>query len=176
SPRPWVLGRLGEPPLAPERTLSQSGVYEGDLLYLRAAGEPADPVVAADLVGTAAEAVDSRGGHWTAATWHRFAMAAAAALLGAGAVAVGAGGRGPAGLAAGAALALLLAALGLRRLRREQVASATLALAALPWSARAGVALAGRAGADPAVAVAAGAGGLLAGAVAAPGAPPGWTG
>ena len=167
SPRPWVLGRLGEPPLAPERTLSQSGVYDGDLLYLRAAGQPADPGVVDDLVETIAEAVASRGGHWTAATWHRFAMAAAAALLGAGAVAVGAGGRCPAGLAAGAALALLLAALGLRRLRREQVASATLALAALPWSALAGVALAGRAGADPAVAVAAGAGGLLAGAVAA---------
>ena len=167
SPRPWVLGRLGEPPLAPERTMSPSGVYDGDLLYLRAPGQPADPVVVDDLVETIAEAVDSRGGHWTAATWHRFAMAAAAALLGAGAVAVGAGGRCPAGLAAGAALALLLAALGLRRLRREQVASATLALAALPWSALAGVARAGRAGADPAVAVAAGAGGLLAGAVAA---------
>jgi type VII secretion integral membrane protein EccD len=176
SPRPWVLGRLGEPPLAPERTLSQSGVYDGDLLYLRAAGQPADPVVVDDLVETIAEAVDSRGGHWTAATWHRFAMAAAAALLGAGAVAVGAGGRplagatagrGTAGLAAGAALALLLAALGLRRLLREPVAAAAPALAALPWSALAGAALAGRAGADPAAVVAAGAGGLLAAAVAA---------
>ena len=176
SPRPWVLGRLGEPPLAAERTLSQSGVYDGDLLYLRAAGQPADPVVVDDLVETIAEAVDSRGGHWTAATWHRFAMAAAAALLGAGAVAVGAGGRPPAGLAAGAALALLLAALGLRRLRREPVAAAALALAALPWSALAGVALAGRAGADPAAAVAAGAGGLLAGAVAAAVAAPAVTG
>jgi type VII secretion integral membrane protein EccD len=176
SPRPWVLGRLGEPPLAPERTLSQSGVYDGDLLYLRAAGQPADPVVVDDLVETIAEAVDSRGGHWTAATWHRFAMAAAAALLGAGAVAVGAGGRplagatagrGTAGLAAGAALALLLAALGLRRLLREPVAAAAPALAALPWSALAGAALAGWAGADPAAVVAAGAGGLLAAAVAA---------
>ena len=176
SPRPWVLGRLGEPPLAPERTLSQSGVYDGDLLYLRAAGQPADPVVVDDLVETIAEAVDSRGGHWTAATWHRFAMAAAAALLGAGAVAVGAGGRplagatagrGTAGLAAGAALALLLAALGLRRLLREPVAAAAPALAALPWSALAGAALAGRAGAVPAAVVAAGAGGLLAAAVAA---------
>jgi len=176
SPRPWVLGRLGEPPLAAERTLSQSGVYDGDLLYLRAAGQPADPVVVDDLVETIAEAVDSRGGHWTAATWHRFAMAAAAALLGAGAVAVGAGGRPPAGLAAGAALALLLAALGLRRRRREPVAAAALALAALPWSALAGVALAGRAGADPAAAVAAGAGGLLAGAVAAAVAAPAVTG
>jgi type VII secretion integral membrane protein EccD len=176
SPRPWVLGRLGEPPLAPERTLSQSGVYDGDLLYLRAAGQPADPVVVDDLVETIAEAVDSRGAHWTAATWHRFAMAAAAALLGAGAVAVGAGGRplagatagrGTAGLAAGAALALLLAALGLRRLLREPVAAAAPALAALPWSALAGAALAGWAGADPAAVVAAGAGGLLAAAVAA---------
>jgi type VII secretion integral membrane protein EccD len=186
SPRPWVLGRLGEPPLAPERTLSQSGVYDGDLLYLRAAGQPADPVVVDDLVETIAEAVDGRGGRWTAATWHRFAMAAAAALLGAGAVAVGAGGRplagtatggrGTAWLAAGAALALLLAALGLRRLLREPVAAATLALAALPWSALAGVALAGRAGTGPAAAVAAGSGGLLAGAVAAAVAAPAVTG
>jgi type VII secretion integral membrane protein EccD len=176
SPRPWMLGRLGEPPLAPERTLSQSGVYDGDLLYLRAAGQPADPVVVDDLVETIAEAVDGRGGHWTATTWHRFAMAAAAALLGAGAVAVATGGRGTAWLAAGAALALLLAALGLRRLLREPVAAATLALAALPWSALAGVALAGRAGADPAAAVAAGAGGLLAGAVAAAVAAPAVTG
>jgi WXG100 protein secretion system (Wss), protein YukD/EccD-like transmembrane domain len=133
-PRRWVLGRLGEPPLAPERTLAEHGVYDGDLLYLRPAGQPADPVVVDDLVETIAEAVDRRGGHWTAATWHRFALAAAAALLGAAAVAAGAAAGAGAGgtaalaalaaLAAGAAMALLLAALGLRRLLRQPVAAA----------------------------------------------------
>jgi type VII secretion integral membrane protein EccD len=194
APRPWVLGRLGEPPLAPERTLAEHGVYDGDLLYLRAAAQPADPVVVDDLVETIAEAVDRRGGHWNAGTWHRFALAAAAVLLGAGAVAAGVGGgrlagagaatglgAGPGGaaglgaLAAGVALALLLAALGLRRLLRQPVAAAALALAALPWAALAGADLGARAvaaGSGPWAPLAAGAGGLLAAALAAAGAVP----
>src|SRR5215217_6158441 len=102
-PLDWRLGRLGEPPLRPERTLAQSGVYDGDLLYLRA-------------------------GRWRASTWHRFAMAAAGTLLAAAAAALaGAGGRGRAelaGAAGGAAVGLCLAALGLGRRLGQPVAAA----------------------------------------------------
>jgi type VII secretion integral membrane protein EccD len=178
-PLHWVLGRLGEPPLRPERTLAQSGVYDGDLLYLRAAGPPVDPVVVDDLAETIADAVDTRGGRWRTSTWHRFAMATAGALLAAGAALVGAGGRLTVELAApaaGSAVALSLAALGLRRLLREPVAAAALALAALPWWALAAALVAGRPGAGPVVPVAAAAGGLLAGALAAAAAVPALTG
>jgi type VII secretion integral membrane protein EccD len=170
-PLHWRLGRLGEPPLRPERTLSQSGVYDGDLLYLRAAGQPDDPAVVEDLVDTIAEAVDTRGGQWRASTWHRFAMVTAGALIAAAAGALaGAGGRGRAelaGAAAGAAVGLSLAALGLGRRLGQPVAAAALALAALPWWALAAGVLAGRPGVAPAVPVTAAAGGLLAGALAA---------
>jgi type VII secretion integral membrane protein EccD len=178
-PLHWRLGRLGEPPLRPERTLAQSGVYDGDLLYLRAAGQPADPAVVEDLVETIAEAVDTRGGQWRAGTWHRFAMVAAGTLIAAAAALAGAGGRGRAelaGVAAGAAVGLSVAALGLGRRLGQPVAAAALALAALPWWALAAGVLAGRPGMDPAVPVVAAAGGLLAGALAAAATVPAATG
>jgi type VII secretion integral membrane protein EccD len=169
-PVPWVLGRLGEPPLRPERTLAQSGVFDGDLLYLSAVERWADPVVVDDLVETIADAVDSRGGHWSGTTWYRFATVAAGTLIAAGAAFAAAGGRRTvelAALAAGSAVVLCLAALGLQRRLGEQVAATVLALAALPWWALAAASLADRPRVESVVPVAAAAIGLLAGAAAA---------
>jgi type VII secretion integral membrane protein EccD len=179
APLPWVLGRLGEPPLRPERTLAQSGVFDGDLLYLRADQRWADPVVVDDLVETIAEAVDTRGGHWSDTTWYRFAMVTAGVLLAAGAAFAGAGAPRTVALAAPAAalaVVLCLGALGLQRRLREPVAATALALAALPWWALAGAALAGRPGVEPVVPVTAAAIGLLFGAAAAAAAAPAATG
>jgi type VII secretion integral membrane protein EccD len=180
----WTLGRLGEPPLRPERTLAQAGVLDGDTLYLVAGDRRPDPVVVDDLVETIADAVDARRGQWSGPAWHRFLVAAAAVLLAAGA-GFAAGRPGPAGAVAAAprsgpataavavaAVALTVAAAALWRARREGFAAAALALAALPWwaAAAAGLAAATQAAAAPRVAAAAAglAGGAAAAAVAAP--------
>jgi type VII secretion integral membrane protein EccD len=170
-PVSWSLSRLGEPPLALERTLAQSGVLDGDLLYLAPASQRPDPLVVDDLVETIADAVDARGDLWDGQAAHRFLVAAAGAVVGAAAVLLAAAGRpttASTAAAVAAALSLSLGALALRRARREPVSTTVLALAALPWWALAGASLAGWHGGGPlTVPVAAAAGGLVAGAAAA---------
>jgi type VII secretion integral membrane protein EccD len=166
----WALGRLGEPPLRPERSLAQAGVLDGDTLYLVAADRRPDPVAVDDLVETIADTVDARPGQWTGPAWHRFLVAAGAAVLAVAAGPVAAAGGSPA--AAPVALVLWAGALVGWRARREGFAAAALALAALPWWALAGAAVADRAagpgpGPGAALGVAAAAAGLLVGAVAA---------
>src|SRR6266536_2531119 len=133
---PWALGRVGEPPLRPERTLAQGGVLDGDLLYLNVVEQQSGPVVVDDLVEAIADAVDARSGQWSERVWRELAVVTAGVLTAMGALLAGAGGRRTAGLAlvaATLAVVLCAGALGLRRLLREEVAAATLALAALPW-------------------------------------------
>jgi type VII secretion integral membrane protein EccD len=163
----WSLSRLGGGPLALEISLAEAGVCDGDILYLRPVADPA-PAAVSDLADAVADAVDVRGGLWTAAT-RRVALALAAAgtlLLATAVAAVDLPTAERIWAAFGtAALASTGGALGARRL--GTVAPALLALSGLvPWGL-AGASIAGLAGAGPAGIAAGAAAGVAAGSAAA---------
>lgn len=59
APGAWELGRLGDPPLAMDRTLAGYGVLDGEALYLTDSDQPLGPAVI--------EVRDPAGGHVTPA-------------------------------------------------------------------------------------------------------------
>ena len=99
APLHWALGRLGDPPMALERTLADYGVLDGETLHLTDAAEPLGPALTepagADGLGADGLGADGLGAD------------------GLGADGLGAAGLGSAGLGSAGR-----AAVGLHRSRR----------------------------------------------------------
>lgn len=51
----WTLAPLGEEPIPPHQSLGESGVYDGDLLMICAAGQPVSPLLFDDVDDTHAD-------------------------------------------------------------------------------------------------------------------------
>jgi len=62
----WLLTRVGGEPLVPERSLGESGVVDGEMLYLAGADGPPEPPVVEDFSEAVAQLVEVSGGRWTA--------------------------------------------------------------------------------------------------------------
>jgi type VII secretion integral membrane protein EccD len=165
-PARWALMRVGGQSLDPELALSDQGVLDGTMLFLRDATRPASPPAIDDYAAGVAIAVDGQGGRWTqAAVPELLAGSAAAALALAGLVLLIAGDRevratfGLLGATISAVIGLALA----RRLRRR-TSGGIVAMAALPLWTAAGAGLAGLAEASPTATLAAALGSIVVGA------------
>jgi type VII secretion integral membrane protein EccD len=164
----WRLARLGEPPIPMDRSLADSGVLDGELLYLVPAEHAPPPAVVDDAVEAVKDAVDARRGQWTPATLRRLLVVAGAVGTVSALAPLVVRGR----LAAGSGIVLLAAlltaaAVALWRARRDQLGSAAAGLAALPfWAAAALGPFALARGADGAAVAGTAGAGLLVAAVA----------
>lgn len=49
----WTFARVGGPPIAPDQSLAEAGVFDGDLLIMRQLGVPASPLLVDTLADTA---------------------------------------------------------------------------------------------------------------------------
>lgn len=81
--RPWVLSKVGQPPLAGTLTLAEAAIRDGELLVLGTADSPAPPTLFDDLMHAVATTGESRSGLWTARTAQLmgFGVAATAIVL-----------------------------------------------------------------------------------------------
>jgi type VII secretion integral membrane protein EccD len=173
-PRSLVLRRPASGPIQPGQTLHEAGIADGDLLVLTAERTSA-PRVVDNLRVSIASAVAERPGQWTRPTLARALRALAVIASAVGALAVGLRTEdGHPGWALVPAVPLVLVVLAgvLRWTRPASPAPGAVALAAMPWTALAGLGLTGLPLARPsldAVAVAASgaAGGALLASIAA---------
>jgi hypothetical protein len=85
APQEWVLARLDGSRLQAERTLTEQGVLDGEMLYLRRVAEPLEPVVVEDFVEAIATVVEASGGWWTRGHLRRLLIGLGGAVLAAGA-------------------------------------------------------------------------------------------
>jgi type VII secretion integral membrane protein EccD len=83
SPAAWGVGRLGGPTLNLARTLDDSGVVDGEVLELRAAGQTVHPAYVEDVRDAVEDAVDGSGRQWNSRTTVAFALLVGALGLGA---------------------------------------------------------------------------------------------
>lgn len=79
--RPWRLSRALGPDLAPDRSLREEGVRDGDLLLLRHESAPPLGVLRSDPVVALAAEVDRAPGRWTAERRTSLALALLAPAL-----------------------------------------------------------------------------------------------
>ncbi|MGV9800133.1 type VII secretion integral membrane protein EccD [Mycobacterium sp. NPDC003449] len=104
----WTLAPLGGDPIDPQRSLGEAGIYDGDLLMIRAVGQPVSPLLFDDVDDTTtgqAHAVQAWfADNARALTWFGIAMAGATTLAGVAA--------GWAGMPAVPAVVLALGAIG----------------------------------------------------------------
>lgn len=56
----WTLAPLGGEPIDPRRSLSESGIYDGDLLMISAVGQPVSPLLFDDVDDAEAAGADNR--------------------------------------------------------------------------------------------------------------------
>jgi type VII secretion integral membrane protein EccD len=165
-PARWALVRVGGQPLNPELKLSEQGVVEGTMLFLRDITRLDPPPAVDDYAAGVAITVDAQAGRWTrAAVPELLAVSAAVCLALAGLVLLLAGDRevrATFGLV-GAAIAAVGGLAMARRLGRP-VSGALIALSAVTLWAAAGAGLAGLAEASPTAALAAALGSIGVGA------------
>jgi type VII secretion integral membrane protein EccD len=165
-PARWALMRVGGQSLDPELALSDQGVLDGTMLFLRDATVPAPPPAVDDYAAGVATVVDAQGGRWTqAAVPELLAWSAGVTLALAGLLLLVAGDRevrATFGLL-GATIAAIIGLATARRLRRR-TSGALVALASLPLWTAAGVGLAGLAEAGPTATLAAALGSIGVGA------------
>lgn len=64
--RPWVLSRVGEPPIPETLTLDDASISDGELLVLGTADAPAQAPLFDDLMSAVATIGTARSGLWTA--------------------------------------------------------------------------------------------------------------
>jgi type VII secretion integral membrane protein EccD len=170
-PPAWGLVRVGGQVLDGERDLAAQGVSSGDLLFLRDLASPVAPPAVDDYAGAVAAVIEAAPGQWTAAHLQGLLVFAGAAwLVGLGVVALLAVAQG---LVDASSLFLLAAVAGVLggaaagRLAGYPLSGATLALAALPLWAAAGIGFARLAGLPDLTAAAIGLGAVAAGALGA---------
>jgi type VII secretion integral membrane protein EccD len=166
-PRSLVLRRPASGPIQGGQTLHEAGVVDGDLLVLTSERNAA-PAVVDNLRVSIASAVADRPGQWTRPVLARALRALGIVAAAAGAIAAGLGtGGGDPGWALVVAVPLVLAVIAgvLRWTRPASPAPGAIALAVMPWTALAGLGLAGPPPALSLGAVAAAAAGAAAGAL-----------
>jgi type VII secretion integral membrane protein EccD len=80
----WTLARLGDEPIDPNRSLSEAGIYDGDLLMIREAGRPVSALLFDDVDDTLADNEPAVRGwvarHAAALTWFGVGLTAAVTL------------------------------------------------------------------------------------------------
>nr|WP_124711185.1 type VII secretion integral membrane protein EccD [Gordonia insulae] len=133
----WTLGLVGQEQIAPNRSLAESGIRDGDLLVLRSTRTGESPALFDDVVDAVARLNESHFASWspTAARYagHTVAiLAAIAAAVSLGAFRSTSGAVWIAGLGALAAVALLTAGTIVARYYRDETSAAVLAAAAMP--------------------------------------------
>mgnify|MGYP002399894425 CR=1 FL=1 len=165
----WGLVRVGGRALDPELSLSDQGVADGTMLFLRDLAIAPPPPVVQDFAQRVAVAVDAQRGRWRGSSAPALLVWAGGACLAvAGLIDLGPGTpgwRAEVG-AAGAAISVLAALTFVTALRRRGLA-AVVAFSGLPAWAATGAALATLAGAGPTVVLAAWLGAAAIGALAA---------
>ncbi|MGC4962257.1 type VII secretion integral membrane protein EccD [Gordonia sp. DT101] len=133
----WTLGLVGQEQIAPNRSLSESGIRDGDLLVLRSTRTGDSPALFDDVVDAVARLNESHFASWSprSARYVGYVVAVAAAI--AAAVALGAhrwtsGALWIAGLSGLAAVGLLTAGTIVARHYRDEASSAVLVSSAMP--------------------------------------------
>lgn len=169
----WLLSRLGHEPFEPARSVSASGIHDGDLLYLTPRSEQLPAAVFDDMIEAVAHAADALPGTWRPSTTRRTGLLAATAAMLAGLALLTWSGlsAGVTALITTAVALLLLTAGGLvSRAAGDGAVGALVAAIALPYSGFAALmATAGEAGWDwagPPALLAAGAALAVTGAIA----------
>jgi type VII secretion integral membrane protein EccD len=145
APRPLSLHRPAHGPIAPEQTLAEAGVVDGDLIVLSAEPVPG-PAVVDDLGQAVAAAVGRRPGRWSAEATVAALKVALVAASTAAAITLAArwGAAGSPGVLPFAVTLILFALVSLNVwFEGVRPVAGALALAALPWAALAGPSLAG---------------------------------
>lgn len=142
----WTLSLVGQEAIAPNRSLSESGIRDGDLLVLRSTRTGESPALFDDVVDAVARLNESRFASWSpvSARYAGFAVALVASV--AAAVALGAyrwtsDALWVGGLSALGAVGLLTAATIVARHYRDATSAAVLAAAAMPLAAVTGMLL-----------------------------------
>jgi type VII secretion integral membrane protein EccD len=137
----WALARLGQPPLEGTRTLTGSGVLDGELLQLCKRAESPPPPLFDDVIDAVALSTPSSYRPWTEATARALGGGAAVSALLTAAVALFLAGPGLAEAVTAVVAAVLLVAVGavLSRVYRDPPAGAVLAGTALPLAFVAGL-------------------------------------
>ncbi|RSS68494.1 type VII secretion integral membrane protein EccD [Streptomyces sp. WAC06614] len=164
----WVLQRLGEEPLDPERSAQALGLRDGERLFLRLRREAFPPVHFDDLVDGMAVGLEQRGDGWRPALTHHLALGLALAVLAGGLALLALSGsvgplRAPAAGVTGALL--LLGAAAAARAVGDAGAGTALGAAAVPYLALAGALLPAGSGDATAARLLAGSSAAAAGAV-----------
>jgi len=139
----WVLQRLGETPLAEDLGTAALGLYDGEMVYLRARTDQLPPVDFDDLVDGVARGIAARADRWRPELTRRLLFALVGTALAIGAAVSPATGVGTrAALAGGlAAVVLLVGAAAASRAWGEGPAGTLLAAGAVGFAAVAGLVL-----------------------------------
>ena len=133
----WTLALVGQNPLALNRSLSESGIRDGDLLLLTSTRTGESPVLFDDVVDAVARLNESRFVSWSAASARHVGYGLAIVAAVAGSVALGSvrrtdGTLWVAGLGGLLAITLITAATIVSRYYRDTATSTILSLCAMP--------------------------------------------
>jgi type VII secretion integral membrane protein EccD len=139
----WVLQRLGEPPLDEDLGTAALGLYDGDVLHLRARADQLPPVDFDDLVDGVASGTAERPDRWRPETTRRFVLSLVGVVLAVGVAIAPMSGTGTmAAVVAGVAgVILLLGAAAASRALGDRTAGVVLAAGAIGFTVVAGLAL-----------------------------------
>ncbi|SEG99446.1 type VII secretion integral membrane protein EccD [Nonomuraea solani] len=138
----WVLQRLGGSPFDLGQTLSQLGVLDGEILYLRPREFTLPPALYDDVADVVATGVKDSTGKWEGRHTKALGSGAAAVLLALGAPALVLSGSEPLGVTVVAGLLALLligVSAALSRAVGDSSAGAMVGYAALPYAFLAGL-------------------------------------
>jgi type VII secretion integral membrane protein EccD len=70
----WVFSKVGSGPLDSSRTAAQTGLKDGDQLFLTPRSKAAPPATFDDIIDAVATGTQNRGGRWVASTSRNFAV------------------------------------------------------------------------------------------------------
>ncbi|MGP3706215.1 type VII secretion integral membrane protein EccD [Gordonia paraffinivorans] len=135
----WTLALVGQEPLPLHRSLSESGIRDGDLLLLTSVRTGESPVLFDDVVDAVARLNESQFVGWTAASARHVghALALVAAVAGGAALAASrldSGAVWPAALSGLAVIGLITAATIVARHYRDESTSTILSVCAAPMA------------------------------------------
>lgn len=135
----WTLALVGQDPLPLHRSLSESGIRDGDLLLLTSTRTGESPVLFDDVVDAVARLNESQFVDWTAASARKvgYALALVAAIAAAASLAAVRSGTGAlwfAGLSGLAVVGFVTASTIVSRYYRDEQSSTVLSLCAAPMA------------------------------------------
>ena len=165
-PARWALVKVGGHALDPELALSEQGVVQGTMLFLRDITSQDPPPAIDDYATGVAVIVDAQGGRWTRTATPELLAGTAAACLAAAGLVLLVSGDGESRAMFGLLGATIAAAASLAMSRRlgRRASGGLVALSAMPLWAAAGAGVAGWSGADATVILAAAVGSIGVGA------------